>query len=161
MVQMKSSVWKVVPRNFTNFTGKHLCQSLFLIKLQPLGLLKPFYWNHFIKKYLSRTNFKICFTRSCSPSRVTRHILEILLACRHTLVAQNCGASVRLHHWGILLMTASAFFYPLFFIDFYHPTNRIQVFSILKHVLSQLHSVTSSFCYMEPYILLSEISHEN
>ena len=25
-------------RNFAKFTGKHLCHSLFLIKLQPLGL---------------------------------------------------------------------------------------------------------------------------
>ena len=27
-----------VPRNFAKFTGKHLCQSLFLIKLQALSL---------------------------------------------------------------------------------------------------------------------------
>ena len=29
---------KGVPRNFTKFTGKHLCQSLFLIKLKLWGL---------------------------------------------------------------------------------------------------------------------------
>ena len=29
---------KVILRNFGKFTGKHLCQSLFLIKLQTLGL---------------------------------------------------------------------------------------------------------------------------
>ena len=29
---------KSVLRNFAKFTGKHLCQSLFLIKLQPWGL---------------------------------------------------------------------------------------------------------------------------
>ena len=30
----RSSVRKGVPRNFAKLTGKHLCQSLFLIKLQ-------------------------------------------------------------------------------------------------------------------------------
>ena len=34
----KCSVKKVVLRNFAKFTGKHLCQRLFLIKLQVLGL---------------------------------------------------------------------------------------------------------------------------
>ena len=33
---------KVVLRNFTKFTGKHLCQSLFLIKLQASGLNRCF-----------------------------------------------------------------------------------------------------------------------
>ena len=33
------SIKKVVSRNFAKFTGKHLCQSTCLIKLQPLGLL--------------------------------------------------------------------------------------------------------------------------
>ena len=28
-----------------------------------------------------------------------RHFLEILLARKHTLVVQNCWASVRLHQW--------------------------------------------------------------
>ena len=45
-------------------------------------------WYHFIKEYLKNT-YKICFSRGCLSSWVTRHILEILLACRHTLVAQN------------------------------------------------------------------------
>ena len=33
------STKKVVPRNLAKFIGKHLCQSLFLIMFQSLGLL--------------------------------------------------------------------------------------------------------------------------
>ena len=36
--------------NFTKFTGKHLCQGLFLIKLQALGLR---YTKHVINKYVT------------------------------------------------------------------------------------------------------------
>ena len=32
-------------RNFTKFTGKHLCQSLFLNKLQAWAICKPRHWN--------------------------------------------------------------------------------------------------------------------
>ena len=46
-------------------------------------------WYHFVKEYLEQF----------SKFRQTgRHISEVLLACRHTLVAQNRRASVRLHH---------------------------------------------------------------
>ena len=34
------SVRKTFLRNFTKLTGKHLCQSLFLIKLQAIGLIR-------------------------------------------------------------------------------------------------------------------------
>ena len=34
----RCSIRKGVLKNFTKFTGKHLCQSLFLIKLKALGL---------------------------------------------------------------------------------------------------------------------------
>ena len=42
-LKLRSSHWscsveKVVLRNFANFTGKHLCWSLFLIEFIPLGL---------------------------------------------------------------------------------------------------------------------------
>ena len=56
-------------------------------------------WYHFIKEYLEQ------FLKSASQDvprpigRPNRHILEILLARRNTLVAQNRRASVRLHHW--------------------------------------------------------------
>ena len=53
----------------------------------------PFY------QRIPRRIFKICFSKSCLPSWATRHILEVLLTRRHTLVAQNHWASVRLHHW--------------------------------------------------------------
>ena len=94
----------------------------FLIKFQPLGLLivllnsiiallMLYYidknWCYFIKKYLEQIS-KFAFQEVAHPvGWPSRHILEILLACRQTLVGQNCGASVRLHHWGNLLMTAS------------------------------------------------------
>ena len=43
--------------------------------------------------------FKFAFQEVARPvARPNRYILEILLARRHMLVAQNCPASVRLHH---------------------------------------------------------------
>ena len=70
----------------------------------------PFY------QRISRTNFKICFSRSCSPSWVTKqtYFLEILLACRHTLVAQNSRANVKLHH----NLTTPVFFIHHFLLTF-------------------------------------------
>ena len=42
------------------------------------------------------------FGKFADPVRQpNRHILDILLARRHTLVAQNCWVSVRLHHWNL------------------------------------------------------------
>ena len=51
-IKFRSSNWrcsvkKGVPRNFTKFTGKHLCQSLFFDKvadLKPAALLKKTLW---------------------------------------------------------------------------------------------------------------------
>ena len=60
-------------------------------------------WYHFIKEYLEQISTR------CSPSRVTKQTYFGKLTCRHTLIAQNHGASVRLQHWGNL-MTASVFF---------------------------------------------------
>ena len=100
-----------MPLEISQNSQEDICAIVFFkINLQPLGLLivllnniahAVLYWSQLIPFYqrLSWIIFKICFSRSCSPSRVTRHILEILLACRHTLVAQNCGMSVSLHHW--------------------------------------------------------------
>ena len=71
----------------------------------------PFYQS------LSRINFKIVFSRSCSPSWIlNRHILEIL-TCRETLVVQNHQASVRLHWCVTVYLQASiqAFCLQLFF----------------------------------------------
>ena len=46
-VAQRCFVKRGVLRNFTKFTGKHLCQSLFLIKLQvrPATLLKKRLWH--------------------------------------------------------------------------------------------------------------------
>ena len=38
----RCTVKKSVPKNFVKLTGNHLCQSLFLIKLQALGLSEVF-----------------------------------------------------------------------------------------------------------------------
>ena len=46
-------------------------------------------------KRISKVIFKISFSKSCSPSRATKRKHH---AYRHTLVAQNCRASVRLDH---------------------------------------------------------------
>ena len=106
-------------------------------------------WYHFIKEYLEQIS-KFAFQEVARPvGWPNRHILEILLACSHTLLAQNCGTSVRLHHWGNLMFflyfsyfsNCFCIFHSSFFIDFCHPTNRNQVFSILEHVLSQLSKV--------------------
>ena len=45
---LRCSIKKVVLRNFTKFTGKHLCQSLFFNKVAGLGsatLLKKRHWH--------------------------------------------------------------------------------------------------------------------
>ena len=52
----------------------------------------------FIKVYLESFS-KFAFQEvACPVGQLNRHILEILLARRQTLVAQNHWASVRLHH---------------------------------------------------------------
>ena len=99
-------------------------------------------WYHFIKEYLEWFS-KFSFQEVAHPvGWPNRHISEILFACRHTLVSQNHGVSVRLHHWGNLLMTTSGFFiHQLLLIFVTHWTIRNKVFSILEHVLSQLSKV--------------------
>ena len=111
---------------------ENICARVsFLIKLQLLDLLivllnsithAVLYWQELIPFYqrLSGKKFKICFSRSFSPSWVEQtrpniHNLEILLAFRHTLVAQNRGASVRLGHWR-KLMAAYVFMYHFLLI---------------------------------------------
>ena len=125
---------------------------------------------------ISRTNFKICFSRSCLPSRVTKQTYFGNFTC----LQSHFGS---LKPWGKCYVTplrkpsddCFCIFYSSFFIDFCHPTNRNQVFSILEHVLSQLSKVTNvnfafgklhfltipSYCCMGPHILFFETSHEN
>ena len=54
------------------------------------------YWQELIpfNQRTCRIIFKMCFSRSCMPSQVARHIFKVLLTHRHTLVTQNCQASV-------------------------------------------------------------------
>ena len=105
-------------------------------------------WYHFIKEYLEQIS-KFAFQEIARPvGWLNRHTLEILLACSHTLVAQNCGTSVRLHHWGNLMFflyfsyfsNCFCIFHSSVFIDFCHATNGKQVFPILEYVLSELSS---------------------
>ena len=52
------SIQKDVLRNFTKFTGKHLCQSLFFNKvagLRPATLLKKRLWHNFFTEHLWTT----------------------------------------------------------------------------------------------------------
>ena len=114
-------------------------------------------WYHFIKEYLQQIS-KFAFQEVARPvGWPNRHILEILLACSHTLVAQNCGTSVRLHHWGNLMFflyfsyfsNCFCIFHSSFFIDFCHPTNGSQVFPILENVLSQLSKVNYHVFYSQ------------
>ena len=49
-------------------------------------------------------------------------------------------------------------FHPPFFIDFCHPTNRTQVFPILKHVLSQLLKVINmNFAFQKLHFLTAQL----
>ena len=119
-------------------------------------------WCHFSREYLEQIS-KFAFQEVAHPvGWPNRHILEILLACSHTLVAQNCGTSVRLHHWGNLMFflyfsyfsNCFCIFHSSFFIDFCHPTNRNQVFSILEHVLSQfLKVINMNFAFGKLHFL--------
>ena len=60
---------KSVLKNFTNYTGKHLCWSLFLIKLQTCN---------FIKKRLQHRYFPVKFAKFLTTS-ILKNICEWLL----------------------------------------------------------------------------------
>ena len=49
---------KGVPKNFAKFTGKHLCRSLFLTKLQALGL--ELYWKVVLRNFAKFTWKHLC-----------------------------------------------------------------------------------------------------
>ena len=53
---------------------------------------------HFIKQYLEQFSKPASQEVACTVGCPNRHVLEILLSHRHTLVVQNRWASVRLHH---------------------------------------------------------------
>ena len=62
----RCSVRKGVLRNFTKFTGKHLCQSLFFNKVagrRPATLLKERPWHSCLKKRLWHSCFPVIFVK--------------------------------------------------------------------------------------------------
>ena len=68
----RCSVRKGVPRNFAKFTGKHLCQSLFLIKMQTWGKAtskshRKFYFFRRAKEIVKRT-FYLLFVNGWGKS---------------------------------------------------------------------------------------------
>ena len=82
----RCSVKKVVLRNFPKFTGKHLCQSLFLIKLQAaLATL--------LKKRLWYMCFSVNFAKSIrtlfSQSTSGRLLLKLRNSLRRQQVLVN------------------------------------------------------------------------
>ena len=115
-------------------------------------------WCHLIKEYLKR-NFKICFSRTYSPSRVTKQTYFGNFTC------------LQLHFgcpelWGKCYVTSLrkppddwfCIFHSSFFIDFCHPTNRNQVFSILEHLLSQLSQVINmNFAFEKLHFLTTKL----
>ena len=136
LIQKQYPRWKVLYKKLfleiSQNSQENICARVsFLIKLQLLDLLivllnsithAVLYWQELIPFYqkISGKKFKVCFTRSFSPSLVAQtrpnsHNLEILLAFRQSLVAQNRGASVRLHHWRNL-MAAYVFMYHFLLI---------------------------------------------
>ena len=118
---------KVVPRNFAKFTGKHLCQSLFFNKVAAfLGLLiellnsiahAVLHWYELIPFYQRMTKiiFKICFSRSCSPSQATKQIYFWNFTHPQTHFGHpKSRASVTLHQWEYIYQ--GSVLSPFFFI---------------------------------------------
>ena len=67
-------------------------------------------WYHFIGEHLEQFS-KFAFQKVARPvGRPNRHILEVFLTRRHTLVAQNRRASVTLHHCIVVAFLFSALF---------------------------------------------------
>ena len=63
---------KGVLKNFANFTGKHLCCSLFLIKFQASGLQR-------FKKKLQHRSFPVKFAKFLRAPIFTKHLRWLLL----------------------------------------------------------------------------------
>ena len=78
----RCSVRKLVPRNFTKFTWKHLCQSLFLIKFQPSTC-------NFIKKEIVALIFSCEFCEIFKNTFFTEHLWELLLKLEQVQMFQG------------------------------------------------------------------------
>ena len=78
----RCSMWKDVLRNFTKFTGKHLCQSHFFNKvvgLRPTTLLKKRLLA--LKKRLWHNCFPVNFAKFLKPSLFTEHLSTTASRC--------------------------------------------------------------------------------
>ena len=81
----RCSTKKSVHRNFTKFTGKHLCQSLFFKKvagLRPETLLKKRLWHgrfpvNFVE-FLRTPFFKEHLWTTASENHITENIMEVV-----------------------------------------------------------------------------------
>ena len=79
-------------RNFTKFTGKHLCQSLFFYKvagLRPASLLKKRFWHKC---------FPVNFVKFLRTPIFTEHLRWLLLLIHKVIChswLSNCTASKR------------------------------------------------------------------
>ena len=76
----RCSIKKIVLKNFTKFTGKHLCQSIFFNKvadLRPATLSKRRLWHRYFP-----VNFVI-FSRKPFSQNTSERLLLLLILCFH------------------------------------------------------------------------------
>ena len=86
----KCSMQKGVLRNFTKFTGKHLCQSLFFNKvacLTPATLLKRRLWHRC---------FPLSFVKRSENAFFTEHLWWLLLKTNNKLKVHYNSANIYL-----------------------------------------------------------------
>ena len=83
----RSSHWscsskQVALKNFAKLTGKRLCQSLFLNKLQPATLLKKRLWHRYFpvnfKKFLRTPFFTEQLQAPASDSSATSYLMKVI-----------------------------------------------------------------------------------
>ena len=114
--QRRCSVRKGVLRNFTKFTGKHLCQSLFFNKVvgpRPATLLKKRLWHrcfpvNFVK--FPRTPFftEHLWTTASEPGRETLLKKRLLYRCFPMNFAKFLRTPIFTEHlWWLLLCLIS------------------------------------------------------
>ena len=100
-------------------------------------------WYHFIKEYIFS---KFAFQEVAHPvGQPNKNITEILLACRHTLVAKNRRESVRLHHWYICIIKCVYINVCIYYV--FISLKKCQHINIAK-----AHKTTSSYMFFESYL---------
>ena len=123
------SVKEDVLKNFANFTGKHLCWSLFLIKLQKI------FKNIYSEVYL-RTSASVFL-----KSKLTNNVIYIL--------AENFIFSFRIY---------KIFSYLLSFANF-SSTEFVFAFAFLSHTISNISRNSSNVSFSSTLNRLNAISH--